>query len=143
MKPEELINFKKLLDKLLEFAALGLNNENSLLQIPFSLYHNVTLQSYYLLWCGFGLFFIALFGLIFGQNDLIRLLIIFELLFLANILTFSFISYYFMYRGGFVIAVLLLAVAAVETGIGLALLIRSHRLYKTIKLSDYAYLRAK
>jgi len=117
------------------------------LNVPFELFYsaycNLTFSHYTYLWLGFGLFFVALFGLLFSQNDLIRLLITFELLFLANITTFSFISYYFMYQGGFVIAILLLAVAAVETGIGLALLIRSHRLHKTIQLGDYKYLRAK
>lgn len=134
---------KKLLFKVTDALKLNFDDYSFLSQINFSTYCDAILQGYPLLWCGFGLFFVAVFGLIFGQNDLIRLLIIFELLFLANIMTFSFISYYFMYRGGFVVAVLLLAVAAVETGIGLALLIRSHRLHKTIKLSDYKYLRAK
>jgi NADH-quinone oxidoreductase subunit K len=127
-------------EALLQFILRQLNVP---FKIFYSLYYNLTFYDYTYLWLGFGLFFVALFGLLFGQNDLIRLLITFEILFLANIITFSFISYYFMYQGGFVIAILLLAVAAVETGIGLALLIRAHRLYKSIKITDYTYLRAK
>lgn len=95
------------------------------------------------IWLGIVLFFIALFGLLFGYNDLIRVLITFEIFFLSNILIFSFVSYYYLYKGGFVFAIVLLAVAAVETAIGLALLIRAHRLYKSIKISDYDKLRAK
>jgi len=67
----------------------------------------------------------------------------YEIMFLGNIFLFSCITYYFKYFNGYATALLLLAVAAVETGIGLALLIRAHRLYKSIKISDYNKLRSK
>jgi NADH:ubiquinone oxidoreductase subunit K len=95
------------------------------------------------IWFGIVFFFIALFSFFFGHNDFIRILMTYEIMFLGNIFLFSCTTYYFKYFNGYVTALLLLAVAAVETGIGLALLIRAHRLYKSIKISDYNKLRSK
>jgi NADH:ubiquinone oxidoreductase subunit K len=95
------------------------------------------------IWFGIIFFFIALFSFFFGHNDVIRILMTYEIMFLGNIFLFSCITYYFKYFNGYVTALLLLAVAAVETGIGLALLIRAHRLYKSIRISDYNKLRSK
>jgi NADH:ubiquinone oxidoreductase subunit K len=95
------------------------------------------------IWFGIIFFFIALFSFFFGHNDFIRILMTYEIMFLGNIFLFSCITYYFKYFNGYVTALLLLAVAAVETGIGLALLIRAHRLYKSIRISDYNKLRSK
>jgi len=94
-------------------------------------------------WFGVCFFFVAIFSFFFGQGDFIRILITYEIMFLGNIFIFSFTTYYFKYFNGYVTALLLLAVAAVETGIGLALLIRAHRLYKNVQLSGYNKLRTK
>lgn len=95
------------------------------------------------IWAGFGLFFIALFSFFVGRIDLIRLLITFEIMFLANIILFSLVTNVLGYFGGYTISLILLAVAAVETGIGLGLLIRAYVLYGTAELKRYNQLRAK
>lgn len=94
-------------------------------------------------WFGVCFFFVAIFSFFFGQGDFIRILMTYEIMFLGNIFIFSFTTYYFKYFNGYVTALLLLAVAAVETGIGLALLIRAHRLYKNVQLNGYNKLRTK
>jgi len=94
-------------------------------------------------WLGFILFAVAFFSFFFGRDEFIRILITFEIMYLANIMFFCFISYFFNYQSGYVIALLLLAVAAVETAIGLALLIRAHRVHQSIEISSIAYLRLK
>jgi len=94
-------------------------------------------------WFGMCFFFVALFSFFFGQGDFIRILMTYEIMFLGNIFIFSFTTYYFKYFNGYVTALLLLAVAAVETGVGLALLIRAHRLYKNVQLNGYNKLRTK
>jgi NADH-quinone oxidoreductase subunit K len=95
------------------------------------------------IWLGFLLFAISLFSFFFGRDELIRLLITFEIMFLGNIMFFCFISYYFDYAAGYVIALILLAVAAVETAIGLALLIRAYRIYDTARISPLSQLRLR
>jgi NADH-quinone oxidoreductase subunit K len=94
-------------------------------------------------WSGFVLFAIALFSFFFGRDELIRILITFEIMFLGNIMFFSLISYYFNYAAGYVIALVLLAIAAVETALGLALLIRAYRIYDSAKISPISQLRLK
>ena len=94
-------------------------------------------------WVGACFFLVAIFSFFFGQGDFIRILMTYEIMFLGNIFIFSFTTYYFKYFNGYVTALLLLAVAAVETGVGLALLIRAHRLYKNVQLNGYNKLRTK
>lgn len=95
------------------------------------------------IWSGFLLFAIAFFSFFFGRDELIRVLITFEVMFLGNIMFFSFITYYFNYAAGYVIALILLAIAAVETALGLALLIRAYRIYDSAKISPISQLRLK
>lgn len=95
------------------------------------------------IWSGFLLFAIALFSFFFGRDELIRILITFEIMFLGNIMLFSFASYYFNYAAGYVMALVLLALAAVETALGLALLIRAYRIYDSARISPISLLRLK
>lgn len=128
----------------------GCSKGSLLLLHPFLLSSDTFFSNFYssnysihFTWFGVCFFFVALFSFFFGQGDFIRILITYEIMFLGNIFIFSFTTYYFKYFNGYVTALLLLAVAAVETGIGLALLIRAHRLYKNVQLNGYNKLRTK
>lgn len=86
----------------------------------------------------FLLFFIGLFGTLMSRRNLILFLISMEIIFLSSNLTFVVASYYLDDVTGVIFSMFLLAIAANEIAIGLALLIIYSRKNEYSKLSMLA-----
>jgi NADH-quinone oxidoreductase subunit K len=80
------------------------------------------------------LFFIGLAGIIIFQINLLIILLCLELIILSCALNFIFISKVFNDPKGQIFALLLLAVSAAETAIGLGLLIKIYRVTNTTNI---------
>jgi NADH-quinone oxidoreductase subunit K len=80
------------------------------------------------------LFFIGLIGIISFQTNLLIILLCLELMILSCALNFIFISKFFNDPKGQIFALLLLAVSAAETAIGLGLLIKIYKIINTTNI---------
>lgn len=89
--------------------------------------------SYYLI-LSVIVFSVALFGLMIHHKNILNLLICIELLLLSVNLNFIAFSHYFNDLAGQIFVFFILAVAAVETAIGLAILIVLFRTLKNIEI---------
>jgi NADH-quinone oxidoreductase subunit K len=80
------------------------------------------------------LFFIGLVGIISFQVNLLIILLCLELIILSCALNFIFVSKLFNDPKGQIFALLLLAVSAAETAIGLGLVIKIYRVINTTNI---------
>lgn len=80
------------------------------------------------------IFIIGIFGIIFNRNNLIVLLMAIELMLLGISLNFIFFSIFLGDSLGYIYALLILALAAAETSLGLAFLVLYFRLTHKISL---------
>ena len=87
------------------------------------------------------LFIISLFGLLINRKNVIALLMCIELMLLAvntNFITFA--NYYHLVSGQ-IFVLFILAVAAAEAAIGLAIFVLMYRNKNTVDVDDMAILR--
>jgi NADH:ubiquinone oxidoreductase subunit K len=87
----------------------------------------------------FFLFIIGLIGIIFNYNNLILALVGLELMLLSVTLNFIFMGIYFLNSASLVYAIFLLALAACEAAVGLAILIISFRINGQIDIVDHVH----
>lgn len=107
------------------------------LQFNYNLFYLTTYDIFleiHVLYLGFWITYIGLLGLFFRITNLFYVLISFELLLLGlNLITISMTILYDNPQGFFIVY-LLLVLAAVETALGLSLLVVYYRLRKTLLL---------
>lgn len=87
------------------------------------------------------LFFVGLFGIIISRRSIIQILISIELMLLAININFLFFSVFLDDVKGFIFAFYILAVAAAEASIGLALLVVYFRIQGTISIRSITLLQ--
>jgi NADH-quinone oxidoreductase subunit K len=87
------------------------------------------------------LYLTSLCGLVFNRKNLLLTLMSFEVLLLSVNLNFAIFSVYLDDMYGQLFSLFILAVAASESAIGLALLITHYRLYSTILVCKKSVLR--
>jgi NADH-quinone oxidoreductase subunit K len=111
-------------------------------------YSNQELQVETLTWepafyiaCIFTLFAIGLFGFVFNRSHVILTIVSGELMLLAAFLNFVHAGYAQGDPKGNIYALLMLVIAAAESAIGLALIVKLHRLKRTASLSSMRFLR--
>jgi NADH-quinone oxidoreductase subunit K len=83
------------------------------------------------------LFFSGLVGFIIIQRNLLIILLCLELMILACALQFIFVSKLFVDPKGQLFALLLIAVSAAETAIGLGLVLKIYRVYNTVNIIKF------
>lgn len=88
-----------------------------------------------------SLFIIGLFGMLLSRKHLIIILMALELLLLAVNINFTVCSIYYDDIIGQIYSLLILAVGATESAIGLALLIVYYRLRSSISIELITYLK--
>lgn len=86
-------------------------------------------------------FFIGIFGLIFFKKNLIYILIILEIIFLASSLNFILASVFFDDIIGYIAVLFIFAIAASEVSIGLALIILFYRIKNVIFIDSVYFLK--
>lgn len=99
----------------------------------------------------FNIFFFILFGLVlfsssfvsivYNYQNYLLVLIGLELLLLSLSLLFIFTSIGFFTVNGFIYSLVLLALAGIESAIGLCLVINIFFLLKTVEIDDFLYLK--
>jgi NADH-quinone oxidoreductase subunit K len=89
----------------------------------------------------FALFCIGLGGFIFNRSHIVLTIISAELMLLASFLSFAHASFIWQDPAGNVYALMILVLAAAESAIGLALIVKIHRLRKTVMLASLRFLR--
>lgn len=87
------------------------------------------------------LFSIALAGILVRKNSMITLLMCIELMLLAVNFNFVLFSQYFHALVGQVFVFFILAAAAVESAIGLAILVLIYRTYRSVDLENLSKLK--
>lgn len=87
------------------------------------------------------LFIIGFLGVGLNNRDLLTILMALELMYLSAILNFIFGSIFLYEPTGQLYALIILALAAAESALGLAFLIVYYRQFKTILLDDLYLLR--
>jgi NADH:ubiquinone oxidoreductase subunit K len=98
-----------------------------------ALYKNIITQ---------GIFFstllitIGLFGLLVNKNSFLIVMMSLELALLGLILNFSFVSLLFKHPSGQVVALFIISMAAIESAVGLSLIIAFNHFFKTIKINN-------
>lgn len=80
------------------------------------------------------LFFIGLGGLLFGRKNLIYLLLCYEIISLSIILDFFYASVYTHRGDGFVFGLLIIALAAIESTVGLSIIVAYYRRFGNTSL---------
>lgn len=90
---------------------------------------------------GAALFIISLFGLIINRQNVIALLMCIELMLLAVSTNFIAFSNYYNAVTGQVFVFFILAVAAAESAIGLAIFVLMYRQRNTVDLDNMAQLK--
>lgn len=93
------------------------------------------------LFLGAALFIISLFGLIINRQNVIALLMCIELMLLAVSTNFIAFSNYYNSVTGQVFVFFILAVAAAESAIGLAIFVLMYRQRNTVDLDNMAQLK--
>jgi NADH-quinone oxidoreductase subunit K len=91
------------------------------------------------LFFGFLLFLIGFLGLAINKKNLITILLSLEIIALSLSLLYLFLGVFFGNNFGFVVALIIMSIAAAESAIGLSLLVVYFRLKKSlsiIKLSN-------
>lgn len=89
----------------------------------------------------FLLFFIGLFGIVLNRKNLIKILICIELMLLGINLGFLVYSVYLDVITGQIFAFIILAVAAAEAAIGLAIIISYYRVRSTIAIESISLIK--
>lgn len=87
------------------------------------------------------IFFLGLFGVYYNRKNLLLVLVCLELLFLAGSLNFFFFAVFMKNPIGYVYGILIITVAAVESVIGLSLLVLLHRTVHAVSFSGLTSLR--
>lgn len=87
------------------------------------------------------LFVLGCVGIVINRQNVIILLMCIELILLAVSTNFIAFSNYYHSIDGQVMVFFILAVAAAETAVGLAIMIAMYRLHKTVKISELAQLK--
>jgi NADH-quinone oxidoreductase subunit K len=95
----------------------------------------MVLNLYFFLVISSLLFFIGFFGIILNKRDIISVLFCIELIVLAVNLNFIFFSVFLDDAFGQVFALFVLAVAAAESAIGLAVLVVYYRIHFNLSIS--------
>lgn len=90
---------------------------------------------------GYYLFLIGLFGLSFGQKNLLFFMVYIELMLLGLSYNFIFASISLCNLGGYIYAFLILNLAAAESAIGLSLLITIFSIKKSISFNVLSSLK--
>jgi NADH-quinone oxidoreductase subunit K len=84
---------------------------------------------------------LSLFGLCYNRSNVIGLLLCIELMLLAVTTNFIALSYHFQQLDGQIYVFFILAVAAAETAIGLAILLVTYRQYNTANIAQLNQLK--
>ena len=97
---------------------------------------SIFLSLYYI----FNLFLISFFGIFWNKKNIIVLFLCVELMLFGVGLFFVFFSIYFYNIQGQIFALLLLAVGACETAIGLSIVLLAYRLNKTVSFESFFFM---
>lgn len=127
-----MVSFKKL------YYILMFNFDNL---NQFYLFGNFYLQINFLMYLGISLFFVGLFGIIYNLERIIVFLMCVEIMWLGVSLCFLGFYLYFGEVAGLIFSICVLAIAASETAIGLALLVNFYHINKSISLRYLTNLR--
>lgn len=87
------------------------------------------------------LFFIGIFGILFNKRNILLILLSLEIMLLAIILNFIFVSFILDDLVGQVFVLYLLALGAAESAIGLSFFILYFRKTRSIQLENFKLLR--
>lgn len=87
------------------------------------------------------LFVLGCVGIVINRQNVIILLMCVELILLAVSTNFIAFSNHYQSIDGQIMVFFILAVAAAETAVGLAIIIAMYRLHKTVKISELAKLK--
>jgi NADH:ubiquinone oxidoreductase subunit K len=98
-----------------------------------TLYKNIITQGEFL---STILITIGLFGLLINKNSFLIVMMSLELALLGLILNFSFVSLLFKQPSGQVVALFIISMAAIESAIGLSLIIAFNHFFKTININE-------
>jgi NADH:ubiquinone oxidoreductase subunit K len=78
---------------------------------------------------------IGLFGLLINKNSFLIIMMSLELALLGLTLNFSFISLLFKQPSGQIVALFIISLAAIESAVGLSLIIAFNHFFKTININ--------
>jgi len=110
------------------------------LSLNLQLSHNIS-PIFYFLAFGFLLFSISFASVVYNYQNYLLVLIGMELILLSLSLLFIFASLGFFTVHGFIYCLVLLALAGIESAIGLCLVINIFFLLKNIDIDDFLYLK--
>jgi NADH-quinone oxidoreductase subunit K len=155
---------KKIQHKLIKKNINNLYYFNSFFIIPM-LYNNENYYDYYLihpndnkqvfnniltssevpikfyLFFSFTLFFIGILGIVFNRKNIINLMLCVELMLFSASLNFIFFSMYLESVSGQIFALIIVAIAAADSAVGLGLLIAAFYLKRNIAFEAFAALK--
>lgn len=110
------------------------------LSLNLQLSHNIS-PIFYFLSFGFLLFCVSFASVVYNYQNYLLVLIGMELILLSLSLLFIFASLGFFTVHGFIYCLVLLALAGIESAIGLCLVINIFFLLKNIDIDDFLYLK--
>ena len=114
---------------------------NSSLFAPIQIICEDSINIKYVFLCTVVIFILGLCGFIFNRGHLIITLISAELLLLSAFLNFSFTSLFLNDAKGAVYALMILVIAAVESAVGLSIIIHTYFLRKNISINSLSFLK--
>jgi NADH-quinone oxidoreductase subunit K len=89
----------------------------------------------------FSLFFIGIFGIIFSRKNLINVMISIELMLLGATLNLIFFSIFLNSMVGQMFALLVIAIAAADSAVGLGILVAAFYLKRNIFFESFSFLK--
>lgn len=89
----------------------------------------------------FSIFFIGISGIIFSRKNLINIMISIELMLLGACLNFIFFSVFLDSMIGQMFALIVIAIAAADSAIGLGILVAAFYLKRNILFESFSYLK--
>jgi NADH-quinone oxidoreductase subunit K len=95
-------------------------------------------------WCltfSFSIFFIGISGIVFSRKNLIGIMISIELMLLGACLNFIFFSVFLDSMIGQMFALIVIAIAAADSAIGLGILIAAFYLKRNILFESFSFLK--
>jgi NADH-quinone oxidoreductase subunit K len=95
-------------------------------------------------WClifSFSLFFIGLSGIIFSRKNLINVMISIELMLLGADLNIIFFSIFLESMVGQMFALIVIAIAAADSAVGLGILVAAFYLKRNISFESFSFLK--
>jgi NADH-quinone oxidoreductase subunit K len=89
----------------------------------------------------FSLFFVGIFGIIFSRKNVINVMISIELMLLGACLNFIFFSIFLNLMVGQMFALVIIAIAAADSAVGLGILVAAFYLKRNISFESFSFLK--